>query len=365
MCRTLRSGFPPTLRVTRWISRKEVAVPRNLPDLVRLFDSLTAPSMDVGAGRFSVLPVPGIAACAVGKDVSGLPVLVIETDAAEPRGTTAPLVLEHLSVLHNVDCRFQQDNAEFATRRLSVIRCCDSERVFHEYFLRALIPVLCSLPATPSRQNVVTAVNTLVALFSRAMQPPRKTVLGLWAELFLICQSRDPARLIRCWHAVPEDRFDFADGPQRIEVKAASGRVRIHTFALEQVRPPDCCVAIVASITVEHSAGGQTITDLLDEIRLVVGQPEMLIRLDSVVSQTMGTEWRQANTIAFDRQLAKDSLRFFDARDIPSVATNLPPEVSDVHFRVDLTQQPPATPLVLAAHGNLILAATAAADSVD
>ena len=271
----------------------------------------------------------------------------------------APLVLEHLSVLHNVDCRLQQDNAESRTRRLSVIRCSDSDRVFQEYFLRALIPVLCSLPTTPSRQNVVTAVNTLVALFSRAMQPPRKTVQGLWAELFLICQSRDPAMLIRCWHAVPEDRFDFADGPQRIEVKAASGRVRIHTFALDQVRPPMGCIAIVASILVERSGGGQTASDLLDEVRSRVDTPDLLIRLDSVVAQIVGTEWRQANSIAFDRQLAEDSLRFFDAHDIPSVASDVPPQVSDVHFRVDLTQQSPATRHDLASLGSLICAAIA------
>ena len=197
------------------------------------------------------------------------------------------------------------------------------------------------------------------------MQPPRKTVLGLWAELFLICQSRDPATLIRCWHAGPEDRFDFADGPQRIEAKAASSRLRIHTFALEQLHPPVGCTAIVASVIVERSAGGQTIADLLDEIRSAVGAPDLLIRLDSVVSQTMGSEWRQANTIAFDRQLAEDSLQFFDSRDIPSVSSNVPPEVTDVHFRVNLTQQSPATSLGLTAHGNLILAATAAAESVD
>lgn len=100
---------------------------------------------------------------------------------------------------------------------------------------------------------------------------------------------------------------------------------------------PPSCVAIVASTTVEHSAGGHTITDLLDEIHSVVGQPELLIRLDSVVQQTMRTEWRHANTMAFDRQLAGDSLRFFAARDIPSVQSNVPPEVSDVHFRTDLS----------------------------
>ena len=42
----------------------------------------------------------------------------------------------------------------------------------------------------------------------------------------------------------------------------------------------------------------------------------------------------------FDFQQAIDSLRFIDAAVVPSVSYPAPPEVSAVHFRVDLTQHP-------------------------
>ncbi len=180
------------------------------PNLLRLFASLPLPTADNAAGRFSARPVPGIPCCSIGKTVTGLPVLLIETDASGPRGSIAPIVLENLSVLHNVDCRLSDGNVS-SVHRLSVIRCCGEEPLLHEYFLRTLTPIIESLPQRPSRERVVAAVATLIELFRSASQPARKTIQGLWAELFVILVSPDPAILLRCWHTEPENRFDLAN----------------------------------------------------------------------------------------------------------------------------------------------------------
>jgi Putative PD-(D/E)XK family member, (DUF4420) len=166
------------------------------------------------------------------------------------------------------------------------------------------------------------------------------TVQGLWAELFVIQRARDPSVLLRCWHTAPEDRFDFAEDSQRLEVKTASGRVRMHRFSQEQLRPPGGTLAMVASVLMERSAGGQCVNDLIDDLRQRVTDPDLLLRLDAVVAQTLGNEWRTAQEDRFDRQLAVESLRFLDARTIPSVPSGLPPEVTEVPFRVDLTSHP-------------------------
>ncbi len=94
---------------------------------------------------------------------------------------------------------------------------------------------------------------------------------------------------------------------------------------------------MIASVLMERSAGGQNINDLVDGIRDIAGDPELLVLLDAAVAQTLGNDWRIAQEHRFDRQLADESLRFLDARSIPSVPSQIPPEVSDIHFRVDLT----------------------------
>ena len=113
---------------------------------------------------------------------------------------------------------------------------------------------------------------------------------------------------------------------------------------------------MIVSILIERSAGGQSIYDLIDDIRGRVGDADLLLRLDAVVAETLGNEWRTAHEERFDRQLACESCRFLDARTVPSVAGNIPPEVTDIHFRVDLSTHPLAPPDELSGAGGLFTA---------
>jgi hypothetical protein len=307
-----------------------------------MFDNLAAPSANVGLGRFCAYPIPGYPACAIGKDTSGNPVLLVQADNVLP-GTAAPLVLEHLCVIHLVNCRVHTgDQGEQQT--LSVIRCTGTDRALHEYFLRCLHPIIASLPQNPSRDQVSQAVERLIDLFRRMADVPRKTVTGLWAELFLIARSSEPAILLDAWHSIPEEKFDFAIGVDRLDVKAASGELRIHHFALEQLRPVAQIRVLIASLLAGRTQGGTSLNDLVDSIRTRVTDATLLIRLDSIVAQTLGQDWRAMQDTRFDLQQAIQTLRFVDAAVIPSVVAPSPPEVSAVHFRVDLTQHPMSFP---------------------
>src|SRR5262245_24182772 len=82
-------------------------VTRADPDLVRVFASLPLPHPLSPGERFSAQPIARIPSCSVGKDASGRPVLLVETGASTPRTAVAPIALQNLSVLHNVDCRMQ------------------------------------------------------------------------------------------------------------------------------------------------------------------------------------------------------------------------------------------------------------------
>ena len=333
------------------------------PDLVQLFDGLPTPTGDAGPGRFCALPVPGYPFCAVGKDSSGNPVLLIEADNALP-GTVPPLVLEHLSVIHMVTCRVQSPHLATNDRILSVIRCTGADRALHEYFLRSLHPIIASLPLKPSRQQISDAVERLADLFRQMTEAPRKTVAGLWAELFVIAQAHDSARLLASWHALPEERFDFALGIDRLDVKSASGGVRMHHFSLEQLRPSGPTRVVIASLLIERMEGGTSINDLVDAIRGRIADPGLLIRLDSVVAQTLGQDWRAGQQVRFDLQQAIHSLRLVEGSAIPSVAVPVPGELSAVHFRVDLSQHPLLFPDVLMQESELFRAVLPVPDAI-
>jgi hypothetical protein len=306
-------------------------------DLVAIFDNIPVPSVGAGPGRFCAREVPGFPGCAVGKDTSGGPVLLVEADNTQPT-VGAPILLEHLSVSHLVKCRVQVGEENDRETIYSVIRCIGGDRGIHDYFLRSLHPIVASLPNRPSRHRISEAIHKLVDLFSQIKKSPRKTISGLWAELLLIARARDPAFLLSCWHAAPEDRYDFGCGGDRLDVKSALGNQRFHYFSLEQIRPLGPIRVMLASVLIAQAEGGTSVNDLVDLIRTRAIDPEMLIRLDSVVAQTVGEDWRSMRDLRFDLQLAVHSLRFVEASALPAVQLPIPPEVSEVHFRVDLSQ---------------------------
>jgi hypothetical protein len=59
----------------------------------------------------------------------------------------------------------------------------------------------------------------------------------------------------------------------------------------------------------------------------------------------------------FDRELAQQSLKFFDAAKIPAVSLAFPASVSDVHFKSDLSNIPSLPKQSLRSAGELFLAA--------
>ena len=152
--------------------------------------------------------------------------------------------------------------------------------------------------------------------------PTRKTIQGLWAELLLLRVSNDPHALVAAWHAVPHERFDFASGPQRLEVKSNSSRRREHHFTLEQVTRGGKTTVVIASVFVERSGGGLSLRQLFENSRAQVSNnPALLSRIDAVFYSSLGSGWADAMDEAFDWELATGCSPSTRRRPCPSQTT--------------------------------------------
>lgn len=310
-------------------------------DLEPLFASLEKPSGPEEGLAFSAHSIPGYEGFRIAKDVGGRPCILISTSGTHGLTGGPAVALEHLRVAHHVRCRIVQSDGQIEEDTFSVLCCTSEETLLHAYFLRVGAVIVTSLAITPQKKQLVSVVNNLTELFRALTKPARKSIQGLWAELFLIERSLNPTDLVRCWHIFPEERFDFNAGEQRIEVKSAAGRTRQHTFSLEQLTPPDGTVAIIASVVVERAGGGISIASLVKNISSSLSNAEDVLHLEFTVAQTLGDTWYYANDDLFDYELATKSLEFFDVRSIPSVSRAVPPEVSHVRFQVDLMNTEP------------------------
>jgi hypothetical protein len=298
--------------------------------LAETFRRLAQPTSD---RTLTAAPLASSPSHKIAKDHTGAPCLLLTVKEQQRR--TAPIQLEHLSIEHNTRCTIQVDQEE-QEGHFTIIRCQDAPTGLQQVFLRVAAPLVDDLPDIPTASAINDILNAVIELFRATAQPPTKTLQGLWAELFLIAQATDQAVLVGAWHATPDDRFDFVQGPDRIEVKSTSGRIRQHYFSLEQLTPPQGTRVLIVSIFTERSAGGPAIADLLD--RITKNRPASLqARLNRITHVSLGNTWREAETVRFDMELAAESLRFFDSSAVPGIRPPIPPGVTEVRFRADLT----------------------------
>jgi len=304
-----------------------------------LFDGLPAISADHLI--YSVGSIPDYQAYFIGKDNEGKACLLISVSEQDTR-QFSPIRLESLEVLFEVPSLIRRAG-KVVEGTFTVVRCRSAEPEIVRYFLSVAETLLRILGPMPKRVAVGSAVNRLAHIFQRLQNPPARTVNGLFGELFLIRQSRNPFHVIAAWRPQDTSRFDFNTGDIRLDVKTASGRRRTHTFSYEQCNPPSGTLAIAASLFTERAAGGLSLRDLIREIEsLVATNTDLVMKLHDTVAETLGSSLQEALSIRFDQRLAVSSLQFYDLRSIPAIHDEPPAGVSDIHFQSDLSNSPKA-----------------------
>jgi len=315
-------------------------------DLTAFFNELAQSNSTVtGGAAFSALPIPGFPQHRIACDSTGAPTILLSTSEKRSEKRPLSIALEHLSIQFDIECRISKLHGGSETGSFTIIRCVEVDAILQTYFLRVVAALIESIGHSPSRSEVAQAINKLLELFRALSAPSLKAVRGLWAELFLIAQASNPAMLVAAWHSTPDAIYDFCESDQRIEVKSAGTRVRQHHFRLEQLRPPAGTDVLIASLFVECAGTGLSLGDLLERVRLRINtSPDLVFQLEQIVGLTLGQSLQRAMEERFDYELAKESIAFFNVQDVPSVSSVLPPGVSDVHFKSDLTNQTPSDP---------------------
>jgi len=311
-----------------------------MTDLFELFRSLPVPEGTEEKARvFSSIATDKAHGFRVAKSSEGYAFLILP---CPNESRVAPGVrLEKLVVERRVVCRISDSDGTVSTGEFSLIGCTAVDAELQSFFLRIISPFVDTVDFS-NAGSANRAIDLLVALFRAIERPARKTIQGLWAELFLISEASNSADLIDAWHSEPTDLFDFSSGVERVEVKSSSDR-RAHHFRLEQLAQPEGTRLVVASFIVRSAGAGTSIGDLVERLSHRPGMDGT--RLEKVAkntAETLGADWRSGVSQRFDEEWARDNLLFFDARAIPKVPGPIPPEVENVRFVVDCSSLQPA-----------------------
>jgi hypothetical protein len=325
-------------------------------DTAKIFESLPLPQQSSASScSFSAVPLNADCAHKLGKDEGGCPCLLVATGPAAKTQTRVPLVLENLAVLFDLRCQVSSPSTPTQSGTFTVLKCVAADLVVRAYFLSLLKGISAAIGRASDRAKVATVIEDLVELFRSLGNTPKKEIQGLWGELLLIHQSKDPFTLASAWRCETGDRYDFNKGAERIEVKTTSQRARQHHFSLEQLCPPAGTQLIVASIVIQRSGAGLSVFDLLDAIRVKTAQqPQLHLRMTRKLHETLGNAWQSAKNIRFDLETAVESLRYFEGDQIPKIPLPLPDGISQVSFIADLKAAKPLPAEVVANAGHLL-----------
>lgn len=254
--------------------------------------------------------------------------------------------LETLTIEYNTPCTFIDDSGQ---RKLhySIITLLSSDDALQKEFIDIMMMIISKLTDTPSKSEIAVEMEYLIAIFEAMHAAPKKKVQGLWAEMLVIDQSKDPETLIKAWHSEPSSKYDFTMGKDKIEVKSTSSEERKHTFLLDQLNPTSSSRLLVASATVResgHGDDGLSIDELRDKICQRVHNAEAQTHLFLIIAKTLGKDYPKARDLYFDHVEAADSLKFYDYHNIPKIDKEAVPRgVSGVKFVSDLTDVPDVT----------------------
>jgi hypothetical protein len=316
-------------------------------NLSELLDAVEPLAPDISTGAFRVVSIPDFPRHYIGRNTSGQPCVLLGSSAG---AFQAPVRLALLDALFGNLHRIHPVDGDAREERLSVITCTSPDVQAQAYFLHVCETILRIVGPEPTLDTIVQSVQRLIEIFRHLSRTPSRSLNGLVGELFLIAASRDVAASVHAWRSTDIDRFDISTGSVRLDVKASADRRRVHHLSAEQCQPPAGTVGLLASMFIEANGGGQSLRELVDTIEAALaGRHDLILKVQENVSRTLGKNLPTAMSSRFDDRLALASLRFYDLATVPAVRDGVPPEVSGVHFRSDLTNTNPLDEMAIGA----------------
>jgi len=286
---------------------------------------------------FVIASLPSMKNHKIGITQNGQPIFFIKCDNTT-KSKTLDTNLEFISVQFNRQCQLINQNKKTEEGIYTIILLKTDIEYLQEYFLKIVFVLIRNLADKPLLKDLKIEIDKLINLFSKFTKPPLKTIQGLWAELLIIEQSKNPDYLIQSWHSSSSDKYDFNDGIDKIEVKSTLKSRRIHNFSIEQLTPNKNSQLLIASIFTIETGTGTNVSDLIEKIVNRIKDKNLSFRLNELAALTLGKDFEKSFDVFFDYQFALDSIQFYQSSDIPTIQqNNIPSNIMNVRFDCDLS----------------------------
>lgn len=225
------------------------------------------------------------------------------------------------------------------SRRFAVVALRRGHEDLASSFAVVAATLLGTLPITPTADDVIKFLDSIVELVTPKRIASAGTVVGLWGELYLIASSAKTEIFAASWHSSSGDRFDFSFPHARLEVKTTVRQGRVHEFGLEQLDIGDVKPTWIASLTTVNDSNGQTVIDLLGRLLGVLPRT-LAARVSRIALNMVAGDIESVQDFMF-APIGAEPLLVFDSHSIPRVSVPPGVGIEGVRFRVDLDRVEP------------------------
>ena len=269
----------------------------------------------------------------LGKNYNGLPSILINTK--KNNESVAPYKGMSIRLRFNINCKIHEENEK---QNYTILSCISKDEQIIKIFLDICQTTISQLGKEPTPKEISEKTQMLIDLF-KEMPNKLSSIVGLWGELFLIASSRNIAKSLEAWHQHAEDKYDFYDNNEALEVKCTSKTDRKHTFKHDQLisKLKD---HYVASIMIsDDPVKGLSVVDLYEDIKKRCKLDNLNNKLKKIFFKIVGkTPYEELNEYRYNFDYSKKNVMYYKLKDI-STLVNEDDSVTDISYKVDLSRK--------------------------
>ena len=296
-----------------------------------LFNKLTAPDSN-NKDEYKSSKIPNTNHI-IGKNFEGLPSILIKTKDQE--SIVSNYKGANILLRFNENCKIHEDKT---SSMFTILSCRSDDELTIKMFLDICETTIPQLNNEPSAEEIKKITNVIIELF-KEISDKKRSIIGLWGELFLISSSSNKEKTLQAWHENPTDKYDFFDDNQALEVKCTSKTDRIHKFQHDQLLSEIKDHYIASIMVSENSNDGLSVLDLYEDIKKNKLPVNLINKLKKNFYRVVGSNPKEdLNELKFDLDYSKKNLMYYKLKDINTLVNN-DDSVTDISYNVDLSRK--------------------------
>lgn len=305
-------------------------------DLFQIYSKLS--STNLNKEVFSAKRIDPYKNIFVAKGANGEVAIIINNESNNVIEDNTTLSFKYFTYQAGCKCKVSNIDGEKIFNNVSLITCSSDDSNIKEYFLRAMSGIIFYLDDNLSASDSRRIILELVEVFKCLSMPPLTSIIGIWAELYLIANAIEINSAIDAWHCSPNDVYDFIENNICIEVKSTSRENRQHHFSTSQTT---LLKSYIVSVLVDFSDSGKSIYDLIETIRANHALlPRQLSKFEKAVLLSIGSDWGKNRNLKYAIRQIPEAIKVYSMKEIPKFEAPLPVGIIEARYLADLSGIP-------------------------